>query len=216
MPSTAFTKFETNLIIDVQRIISTHSEINHSGMGRRGLGHITRSGVLMLCAAWELFIEEVMVVGVTYFTEKLENPKDLPKPVQKELARCVKESKHELKPLELAGEGWKSLYINHANEVLTGLNTPKSTNIDPLFKRFLGLEEISSHWSEGADAINKFVKARGDIAHRGREAKYVTISNLRNYKTLVEKSAIETDNIMATYLKDETPGGTMPWRRRLS
>ena len=117
------------------------------------------------------------MVGVSQFTDKLENPKDLPKAVQKELSRCVKESKHELKPLELAGEGWKSLYIIHANEVLKGLNTPRSINVDPLSKRFIGIDEVSTNWAEGADAINTFVKARGAIAHKGREAKYVTVAN---------------------------------------
>jgi len=50
MPSTSFLKFETNMLTDVDRIISSHTQLNHDGRGRRGLGHITRSGVLMLCA----------------------------------------------------------------------------------------------------------------------------------------------------------------------
>ncbi|WP_197030545.1 HEPN domain-containing protein, partial [Halomonas sp. BC04] len=110
MPSASFRKFENNLLIDVDRIIDSHYHLNHDGGGKRGLGHITRSGVLMLCAAWELYIEEVLLEGVDYFTHQLDSPKGLPKPVQKEIARSVKEAKHDLKPLELAGEGWKDLY----------------------------------------------------------------------------------------------------------
>jgi len=215
MPSTSFLKFETNMLTDVDRIISSHKQLNHDGRGRRGLGHITRSGVLMLCAAWELYIEEVMLEGVTYFSGKLDNPKDLPKSVQKELSIHVKDSKHELKPLELAGEGWKSLYRNHANDVLKGLNTPKSGNLDPLFKRFLGVEELSNCWSRGKEVVNNFVSTRGDIAHTGRQAQYITINNLKTYKTQIKSIALDVDNMLAEYLCTEIPGAERPWRRRL-
>ena len=66
------------MLTDVDRIIYSHRQLNHDGLGRRGLGHITRSGVLMLCAAWELYVEEVMLEGVTYFSDKIDNPKELP------------------------------------------------------------------------------------------------------------------------------------------
>lgn len=214
MPSTSFKKFETTMLKDVDRIIESHGQLNHTGRGRRGLGHITRSGVLMLCAAWELYVEEVMTEGVNYFAEKHDSPKGLPKTVQKELAAHVKESKHELKPLELAGEGWRSLYRNHANEVLKGLNTPKSGNLDPLFKRFLGIEELSNCWSIGKQAINDFVSTRGDIAHRGSDANYVTINNLKDYKEQVKTTVLDVDNMLAEYLCENTPGIERPWRRR--
>ena len=215
MPSSSFRKFENNLLVDVDRIIGSHAYLNHDGRGRRALGHITRSGVLMLCAAWELYVEEVLVEGANYFISKLDSPRELPKPVQQELARTVKESKHELKPLELAGEGWKSLYRNHITEVLQGLNTPKSGNLDPLFKRFLGIDKVSDWWSLGKDVVNAFVEARGDIAHRGRDASYVTIVNLRTYKTQIIATALDMDNELTEFLCVHTPGTERPWRRRL-
>ncbi|WP_197030532.1 HEPN domain-containing protein, partial [Halomonas sp. BC04] len=180
-----------------------------------GLGHITRSGVLMLCAAWELYIEEVLLEGVDYFTHQLDSPKGLPKPVQKEIARSVKEAKHDLKPLELAGEGWKDLYRNHVTDCIKGLNTPKSTNLDPLFKKFIGVNEVSSWWSLGKKTINDFVTSRGDIAHKGRDAHYVTIIKLKEYRRQVKKTALDVDNELTEYLCQATPGVERPWRRRL-
>lgn len=203
------------MLTDVERIISSHGMLNHGGQGRRGLGHITRSGVLMLCAAWELYIEEVMLEGVIYFSKKLDSPKALSKFIQKEISSHVKESKHDLKPLELAGEGWKSLYRNHASEVLKGLNTPKSSNLNPLFKRFLGVEELSESWSLGKEAINDFVSTRGDIAHQGSQAQYITINNLKNYKSQIETTTLDVDNMLAEFLCSNTPGIERPWRRRL-
>jgi|TARA_B110000093_G_scaffold177982_1_gene215855 hypothetical protein len=215
MPSVSFLKFESNMLTDVERIIASHGQLNHSGKGRRGLGHITRSGVLMLCAAWESYVEEVMLEGVVYFSGKFDSPKELPKSIQKELSSHVKDSKHELKPLELAGEGWKTLYRNHTEEVLMGLNTPKSGNLNPLFKRFLGIEELSESWSLGKDTINNFVSTRGDIAHQGSQAQYITINNLTTYKSQIEATALDVDNMLTEYLCSSTPGTERPWRRRL-
>ena len=202
------------MLVDVDRIIETHGNLNHDGRGRRGLGHITRGGVLMLCAAWELYVEEVILEGIQFVIANAVLPNDLPKDVQKELARAVKESKHDLKPLELAGEGWKSLYRNHANETLAGLNTPKSGNLDPLFKRFLGVPSISGNWTVGAQVINDFVGVRGDIAHRGRDARYVTINRLSEYKRVISSAAIDIDNFLSEFLRDSTLGIARPWNRR--
>ena len=168
----------------------------------------------MLCTAWELYVEEVILEGVQFFVSNVDAPNELPKDVQKELARTVKESKHDLKPLELAGEGWKSLYQNHADETLVGLNTPKSGNLDSLFKKLLGVSSISENWGVGAPTINDFVGVRGDIAHRGRAVSYVKISKLTEYKKTVSSAAMDTDNFLSEFLKDKTPGRSRPWNRR--
>ncbi len=214
MPSSALLKFESNMLVDVDRIIQSHSDLNHEGMGRRGLGHITRGGVLMLCAAWELYLEEVAIESARIFVDRIDSPDQLPLPVQKEISKVVKDSKHELKPLELAGDGWATVYQNHVGQSVSLLNTPKSTNLNPLYKRLLGIEEISSTWSAGAQEINSFVSARGDIAHRGRDAGYVTINTLQEYRTLVVQAVTDTDNGLADFLRDNTPQNRAVWRRR--
>ena len=214
MPSSALLKFENNMLVDVDRIIHSHGQLNHDGMGRRGLGHITRSGVLMLCAAWELYLEELMIESARILTGRANSPDQLPQHVQKEIAKCVRESKHDLKPLELAGDGWKTVYENHCIQTVKGLNTPKSTNLDPIFKRLLGVEEISRSWSIGVNELNGFVSARGDIAHRGRDAGYITITRLQEYRAQILRSVIDTDNALADFIQANSTGGS-PWRRRV-
>lgn len=213
MPSSALQKFERSMLVDVDRIIESHGQLNHDGLGRRGLGHITRSGVLMLCAAWELYLEELLVESVRTLIRRADIPTQLPQHVQKEISKTVRESKHELKPLELAGDGWKTVYDNHTTQTIQGLNTPKSTNIDPLFKRFVGIENLSNSWSIGEEALNAFVTARGDIAHRGRDAGYITIINLHEHRAQILRCVIDTDNAMADFIQRKSIGGS-PWRRR--
>ena len=189
-------------------------KLNHNGQGRRGLGHITRSGVLMLCAAWELYIEELLRETVKHFCNDLESPYALDKVVQKEIATYVKNSKHELKPLELSCDGWKNVYTDGCNYVLTTFNSPNSDNINKIYKRFLGIKELSDIWTSGKNIIDGFVHARGDIAHKGNQAKYITIVNLKKYLEIIKLSAIETDNFVADYIQANCKCKAAPWRRR--
>jgi hypothetical protein len=214
MPSCAFQKFENNLLQEVYNILDSHYRLNHVGKGRRGLGHITRSGVLMLCAAWELYLEELLLESVQILTERAEGPRDLPKKVYKEIAHHVRSVKDESKPLDMAGDGWKNVFESHAKNGIGGINTPKSTQIDPLFEKYLGLEELSSCWSYGKGDIDHFVSIRGDIAHRGRDAGYVHKGTLTRYKEVIYTSCIETDNHVADYIRDNPPSGNSPWYRR--
>ena len=213
MPSTSLSKFETKMLVEVDHLIQSHTKLNHTGYGRRGLGHITRSAVLMLCASWELYIEELVVESVKIIKDRITLPKYLPKSVQKELSNLVKNAKHELKPLELAGDGWESLYLNHANNLVGMLNTPKSAQINVLYKKLIGVPDISEKWTLGEQFINDFVSARGDIAHRGRDSTYVKIRKLINYRIQIIQTIIETDNYLADYIC-EIAGGNSPWRRR--
>ena len=185
MPSNAYIKFEKDFLEDVERIIISHKQLNNNKKGgKRALGHITRSGIIMLSAAWELYIEELIIESVRIICNRIDDPKLLPKRVQKEISYSVKSSKHELKPLELAGDGWRSVYINHVFDKIQHHNTPNSENIDDLFWRFLGIKEISNNWTYKKE-INKFIKLRGCIAHRGREAGYITINGLKTIRKLL-------------------------------
>jgi len=168
----------------------------------------------MLCAAWELYLEEVAIESAKFLCNKNNSPKDLPKQVQKEISNSVKTSKHELKPLELSGDGWKEIYISHVDVLTKKLNTPKSPVVDELFKITVGIKNISDQWTLGKKKIDDFVTARGDIAHRGRAAKYIKIWILNEYKKNVIYTIQETDNILADYLKNFSPDGKSPWRRR--
>jgi hypothetical protein len=126
MPSNAYQLFKKNLI-DVDRLIESHEKLKSGNQGKQGLGHITRSGVLMLCAAWEVYVEELVKEAAVKFAEKVDSPDNLPKQAQKQLSNFVKNSKDELKPLSLAGDGWKEVYLENTTELTDKFNTPKSS-----------------------------------------------------------------------------------------
>jgi hypothetical protein len=105
----------------------------------------------MLCAAWELYVKDVLIETVGFLVNRCDLPKQLPVPVQKTISSYVKEDKHELKPLELAGDGWENICKYLAAKNASALNTPKSENIGRLFKSLTGYKKISNSWSCGKD-----------------------------------------------------------------
>jgi len=195
MPSWALSKFEGAMMKDVNRILETHSNLLPGGRGRKGLGHLTRAGVLLLCAAWELYIEELLVEAAKACRDRANSPDNLPVSVQKTISTYVKESKHQLKPLALAGDGWKTIYLDIVNETAAALNTPKHHTIDVLFHHMIGIEDLSTCWSNGTASVDGFVTARGAVAHRGADSGYIKQHRLQwEFKAQIEKAAVETDN----------------------
>ena len=210
MPSLSFRSFKYNLI-DVDPLRQAHTALHNGAQGRKGLGHITRSGVVMLCASWEHYCENLLRESAKYLCSQLTGPLELPKEVQKEISKAVRESNHELKPLHLSGDGWKQVYQDHANALLNALHTPKSGKLNDHFKRLLGVEKLSTSWALGENILDNFVSVRGDIAHQGRHANYVTINDLNIYRDQVRQYAVETDNAICAYLKTATDKTYKPW-----
>lgn len=211
MPSSAYQAFKKNRV-DVVRLIDSHGKLHDGNRGRKGLGHITRSGVVMLCACWELYAESLLVEALRHLSSKCDSPDQLPMTVQKALARHVREAKHELRPLALANSGWRDVLIFEAQQECGALNTPKAGPLDGLYKKYLGMEKLSDSWTCGAGAVNAFVAVRGNIAHRGRDASYVPLPKLREYLALVDAVAKENDNAVRDHLKPITPGRRQAWK----
>ena len=165
----------------------------------------------MLCAAWEHYCESLIRESVLYLCNQLISPIKLPKEVQKEISKAVKESKNELRPLHLSGDGWMQVYIDHANVLTMSLNTPKSGQLNVLFKRVIGIEMMSTKWTQSKNILDDFVSVRGDIAHQGRRADYVTISQLKAYRDQIRNYAVETDSAISDHLKSVTKNNNKPW-----
>jgi hypothetical protein len=212
MPSQAFIEFRKN-IADVDNLISSHTALNNGGRGKKGLGHITRSGIVMLCATWELFIESLLCEALEIVVYRKTTPKDLPTIVKKTLVKLVKEDRHELKPIELAGDGWRTTLLNYATTETELLHTPKSEKLDLLYKRYLGMLEFSSLWTTSASDLDDFVRKRGEIAHKGRQARYIKIGELKSDRQIIYDLVTEVDKQILDYLIILDPTMGQPWRR---
>lgn len=212
MPSQAFKEFHNNRI-DVSKLIEAHTLLHNGGRGRKGLGHITRSGIVMLCACFELYIETVLIESLDVFTSRVGDINTLPKAVLKHLSAKVKNDLHELRPIHLAGNGWKNVYKSYAEQDVLLLNTPKTGKIDELFKHYLGYEDFSSNWGIDKKVIDLFVSKRGEIAHKGRAARYIKIGELVQDLDLFTTLVSTIDQLLLDYIRNKTPGNIQPWNR---
>lgn len=212
MPSGAYQKFLHNAV-DVNRLIDSHGELSSGHSGKKALGHITRSGVIMLCAAWEVYVEDLLIESVKYISMHKESPLELPKPVQKHLAKRIKENKNELKLLELGGAGWREIYVTYCQNETRSINTPKTTILEAIYEKFIGIENLSSLWNVGGGYITDFVSTRGDIAHKGRSAPYVNLWELIEYNDCIHLTAKEMDNQVCMYVFDLVTATVQPWRK---
>ncbi|MBL0387910.1 hypothetical protein JJB07_14815 [Tumebacillus sp. ITR2] len=209
MPSQSFQFFRDKNIQDVQRILDTHSAM--SGRGRNALDHLTRSAILILAGSWEIYLEDVISESAAFLVNHLHSPRLLPTEVQKKLSSYVKSGKDShLKPLELAGNGWRDVYLEMVEKEVSAVNTPKSHVINPLFEGLLGANELLNAWGD-PKAIDDFVSYRGEIAHRVRSEDYVKVTEVRGYLDLIFEAARLTDNYLSDFTKDTL--NHRAWRR---
>lgn len=199
MPSNSYIKF-LNLIRDVDELIDAYEVLKDAN--RKNLGCISRSGILMLCASWEFYIEELLLESIDYLNNKSLDIGELPTEVKKQIGIRIRKEKNEIKPLELAESGWRVIWRAYAKIDTEILNTPNQEKLDNLYKKHLGISKVSDFWNTyEPEEINEFIRTRGKIAHKGRSVRGVQIITLRNYFDMIKSTAIDVDSNIALELK---------------
>jgi hypothetical protein len=214
MPSNAYINF-LHIRIDVLKLIETHSFYVQRKCGRKYLGHLTRSAVVMLCAAWERYNEDLLLESICYLSKVTNDIKNLNKEIRKTICTKVKNDKNELKPIELAGEGWKSVWLDYARLETELLNTPKANKLKLLFSTYLGLPDYTKLWETcNPNEIDEFVSERGAIAHNGNLTPYITLAKFKHYQDLIIKNVIAIDTNMGLELKRLSGLSILPWDKK--
>lgn len=208
MPSAARLNFERHLLKDVDALIKAHREGLRRG---RPPSVLTRSGTFLLCAAWELYCEEVLLESFSHILARCGGPTNLHLNVQKTLALAIKNEKSELAPLQLAGDGWKAYLNTHAETRVKQLNTPSVANITDLFSRIVGVD-VTPSLQPHEIRLRSFISKRGDIAHQGAQAGHVSINDLEADKLFICRLVVELDNFLIAPVQQIS--GHRPWNAR--
>jgi hypothetical protein len=130
---------------EVHRLEGIHSEITTKGPGRKhNVEILHKSGIVLLVACWEAFVEDLAAESLSHMIASCKDHTAFPQNVLERIA-----SNHPgLKAWNLAGDGWRDRLKDNFAEVLaktTGrLNTPRTSQIDELFQKVIGLSQISS------------------------------------------------------------------------
>ena len=211
MPSDSYINF-LHIRIDVLKLIETHTFYTKNKRGRKNLGHLTRSAVVMLCAAWERYNEDLLLESIEKICSIITDINALNDGIKKTISSKVKLDKHDQKPIELAGVGWKNVWKNYAEEETKLLNTPKGKQLRKLYLTYLGIPDYTRLWTvNNSTEIDRFVSDRGNIAHNGNKASYIRMTKLRSYQDLVIKNVINIDSNMADTIQSMTGSSNLPW-----
>lgn len=201
-------------IKEVETLLAIHEALTGEKPGRRDyyVAVLNRSGVVLLVACWEVFIEDLADKTFSALLAKAQNPSYFPKEVQKLFVKYIKEDKNELRVLELTGNGWKGTFKQYkaamAKQFLGGFNTPSAENIDKLFANLIGLNKMSKSWSRPrttpADArlrLRRLIKLRGDIAHRVKSKKPIHKATVKKHVEFIRRLAEHSNTRVDHYLK---------------
>lgn len=219
MPSQSYKIYRDTALKDIEKIFSNYEELKGVHRGKRALDHLFRSGVLLLAAAFESYIEDVIVESVNILSDQL-IIEDLPVSVKQKIIKCVTKEKDELAPILLiAGDNWRGYYIQIAEKETLNLNTPKTKQIDILMKDLLGVEKISDNLElenivdkDGnvENELNHFIMVRGEIAHRLKGEVYLKQDVFKSHVSMIGKVVKQIDKYLQIYLMNLIRRA--PWR----
>lgn len=165
---------------EFDRLMEIHENEGGTGKGRRRqLEVLNKAAIVLVCAYWEAFCEDTVAEALNYILERTVDPNRLPDELKRKVAVELKKAPHEHEVWKLAGDGWKQVLSERmerfTEERNRKLNTPKTDQIDALFKETLGIDGVSSSWKiaksmtveRAKKKLDKFIELRGSIAHRG-------------------------------------------------
>ena len=136
---------------DAKRLLEIHADIGGTDKGRRwGVEILNKSAVIFVAAAWEAFVEDVATQAIDHVIAKSDDHETVPLPIRKAAAKNLESHLNELEVWKLAGEGWKDVVLRYRDDVIgdeiSTFNTPKPHNVNTLFKKLLGIDNISVNW----------------------------------------------------------------------
>ncbi len=215
MASDARRAFDRN-VKDVERLLEIHEDVGGDAQGRRfGLEVLNKSGIVLITAVWEAYCEDIAAEALEHLVGHVPSASALPKELKKRIAAEIAADKNELAMWDLSDAGWQARVrvrlASLTEERNRRLNTPKSGQIDDLFKSAIGLVSLSRSWnwkgmsvSQARSKLDKYVSLRGAIAHRGSAASSVKKTHVTTYLNHVKRLVSKTGGRVNTHVKGST------------
>lgn len=211
--SSAFRAFESNRA-DVDRLLELHGGISGKAPGRKyGVAVLNKSAVVLLCAAWEAYCEDLVSEVVEHFVNRAPEARVLPQVLRNRIATDLSTDK--MKMWTLAGDGWRAVLNKRLSDLKVErdrkLNTPKTNQIRDLFAEHVGYADIDQSWfwrgftaETAGDKLDKFVTLRGAIAHRVEADNAVHKSDVTSYTRFIGRLVSKTDKVITEHAHSVT------------
>jgi hypothetical protein len=158
---------------DVRSLWSLYQAAKNIRAVQRHLGPADKGTYLLIAALWETYCEDVLLEAMAELVAGIRDADSLPIAIRRAIARELKDDKHDLSPWQLAGTGWRTVAEERARRLCRELvfNSPKAGNVDELFRRTLGIADVSQCWTaervpDPRSALDEHLTRRGELAHR--------------------------------------------------
>jgi hypothetical protein len=205
---------------DIDQLLKIHTDITGAGHGAGKLEALHKSAIVLLTAFWEAFCEDLAAEALQHVVDHARTARVLPVELRKQVAKELADRKNDLAVWELAGDGWRPLLVSRLERLQEQrnrkLNTPKTQQINDLFREALGIEEISESWHWGgmtapraAKKLDEFITVRHEVAHRGSATYTVWKYDVNDYYNHVRRLVGRTAAEIARVLTDVT--GVTAW-----
>lgn len=204
-------------ILEENNLLDIHSNVAGNKPGRKyNVEVLNKSGIVLLVACWESYVEDVVTEAYKYLLHNAKTPDVLPIEVRLLASKELRETKDERKVWDLSGNGWKNVLDEYRKNQINSFNTPRSNNINKLYKYLLGIQNITASFrisrinnQDICKRLDSLVTLRGSIAHKVKTEDAVTKKMVGNYIKLINKLAENMNNIVNTYIKKLV--GSEPW-----
>lgn len=199
---------------DVDRLMELHRDISGSAPGRKyGVAVLNKSAVVLLCAAWEAYCEDIVSEVVQHYVDHAPDANALPQALRKQIAAEIHTDK--MKMWTLADNGWRTVLGSRLAELKIErdrkLNTPKTSQIKALFADHAGYADITTQWywpkrtvESSCAALDDFVALRGAIAHRVEADTAVRKSAVTKHTRFIGRLVHRIDSAMVAHAEGVT------------
>lgn len=214
MASKARAAFDKNCA-DIDRLMEIHTDYGGTGAGYRNqLEVLNKSAVVLLCAIWEAYCEDIAAEAVEHIVTHADAA-DLSDGIRRIIAVELKADKHELAIWRLAGEEWRIVMRDRLAKLQQDrnrrLNTPKAAEIQEMFEKAIGIKDITAKWfwsgmsvAKARNKLDKYVELRGDIAHRGKPNTNCSKDKVTDFLNHIKRLVKKTGGSVNTYVKRMT------------
>lgn len=222
----------TGRMADAHRLIEIHEECTGDEPGRRyNYDALNRSVIILSVAAWEGFVEDLLLYATDRLSQKLSSPSGLPTTVRDAMLAHMYEvkgwknlnqsSKETL--WKLAGRGWRECYTDYAKTKISLLHTPNHNNVKKLCASVIGLSDFACDWGarrwrpqDYIAHLDILLELRHRIAHGTIGEETVGKTRAKDAISRVERIAKWTDKTVLKHLSSLTIRRTRRKQKRRS
>ena len=198
--------------VEVTNLLNLHATIVGGKRGRPpDIQVLSKGALVLLVACWEAYIEDLAEISFDFLLANADEPTIFPTKVLTSASRHLRESSDERMVWDLAGEGWKKILLKHKqylfDRYINRLNTPRPSNVDPLFENLIGISRLSKLWKwrgvtnkSALDKLDRLITIRGEIAHRVRTSRTVQRRYVERANSFVNRLAAISSNTLREFL----------------